>query len=210
MPRPLIRSLWGLPQTRQTGASGPYEASKWRVLQWDAANETYREFPDLDSTDLRAGNAFWPITKKGTPPSIREAKTVDASTPRAVEIEPGWNQVGTPSPYPVPWDTVRTGSGFAASALDGPYRRQEGRFQQASSLPPWRGYFVFNATATMDTLWIPPVNANNADKARGTSGAAARTKRRATKSRTGYALRVTAQTKGGTSTATLGLRTDAN
>jgi hypothetical protein len=186
------------PKTDLTEAYGAYKPQKWRVLQWDAAEETYREFPDLDSTDLTAGNAFWLITEKGDPLSLGTGQTVDASTPRAVELEPGWNQVGTPFLYPVPWDTVRTGSGFAASELDGPYQRGPDGYQKDAVLQPWRGYFVLNATGETDTLQIPPVNADNQTAQ----------SQRLVKAKGGarYTLRATARTTAGVSTATMGLR----
>ena len=189
------------PKTALREAYGPYKPAKWRVLRWTAAKETYREFPELDSTDLKAGKAFWVVTKKGTPFSLRGGKTVDASTPRRVEVQPGWSQVGTPFGFAVPWDTVRTGSGFAASELDGPYRRGPEGYQTDAALQPWRGYFVFNATAETDTLLIPPVDAEKKT---------ASSRRLATAKSSGrYTVRVTARSKAGPSTAMLGLRAGA-
>ena len=191
------------PTAALTERYGSYDPANWRVLRWEAAEGAYREFPDLDSTDLAAGNAFWLITEQGTPLSLSSGQTVDASTPRAVELEPGWNQVGTPFGFAVPWNRVEAASGFAPVDLRGPYRRGPNGYQTDAALQPWRGYFVFNATSETDTLRIPPV---------GTSGQTAGAVRRAarTKSADGsYTLPVTARTKKGTSTATLGLRAGA-
>jgi hypothetical protein len=185
---------------------GPYEPATWRVLQWDASEGTYREYPDLDSTDLRAGNGFWLVTEQGTPLSLSDGRTVDASTPRRVALDPGWNQVGTPFPYPVAWDRVRTKSGFSKSDIDGPYQPKSDRFEKKTVLQPWDGAFVYNATSSVDTLLIPPVNAN-AQKAR--SGRLAKRTGRSGKSGSGYTLQVTAQTRSGASTAILGLRSGA-
>jgi hypothetical protein len=194
------------PTAALTDRYGSYRPAQWRVLQWDASAGSYREFPALDSTDLTAGNGFWLITEQGTPLSLGKGRTVDASTRRRVALDPGWNQVGTPFPYAVPWDTVRAESGFTAAELDGPYRRGPDGYQTDAALQPWRGYFVFNATSSADTLLIPPVNAN-AQKAR-SQRLAARTGR-PDKSSAGYTLRVTASAKSGTSTALMGLRSGA-
>ena len=196
----------GDPTAALTDRYGSYRPAQWRVLQWDASENTYREFPALDSTDLTAGNAFWLVTEQGTPLSLGTGRTVDASTRRRVALDPGWNQVGTPFPYAVPWDTVRAESGFTATELDGPYRLGSQGYQTDTALRPWRGYFVFNATGTTDTLSIPPVNAN-AQKAR-SQRLATRTGR-PDKSSAGYTLRVTASAKNGTSTALMGLRAGA-
>jgi predicted outer membrane repeat protein len=193
-------------KTALTERYGPYEPANWRVVQWDASEGTYREYPDLDSTDLTAGNAFWLITEQGTPLSLSGGRTVDASTPRRVALDPGWNQVGTPFPYPVAWDRIRTKSGFSKSDIDGPYQPKSDRFEKKTALQPWKGAFVYNATETPDTLLIPPVNAN-AQKA-GSKRLAKRTDRSG-KSDPRYTLRATARTKTGASTATVGLRADA-
>jgi hypothetical protein len=185
---------------------GPYEPANWRVVQWDASAGTYREYPDLDSTDLAAGNGFWLITEQGTPLSLSEGRTVDASAPRRVALDPGWNQVGTPFPYPVAWDRIRTKSGFSKSEIDGPYQPKSGRFEKKTVLQPWDGAFVYNATSSVDTLLIPPVNAN-AQKVR--SGRLAKRTGRSGTSGSGYTLQVTAQTRSGASTAILGLRSGA-
>jgi predicted outer membrane repeat protein len=194
------------PTAALTERYGPYKPAEWRVLQWDGSEGTYREFPDLDSTDLQAGNAFWLVTEQGTPLSLGTGRTVDASTRRRVALDPGWNQVGTPFPYAVSWDTVRAESGFTAAELDGPYRRGPDGYQTDAALQPWRGYFVFNATGETDTLSIPPVDAS-AQKAQ-SQRLATRTGRPG-KSSAGYTLRVTASTKSGTSTALMGLRAGA-
>ena len=186
---------------------GSYRPAKWRVLQWDASEDTYQGYSALDSTDLTAGNAFWLVTEQGTPLSLNNGRTVDASAPRRVALDPGWNQVATPFPYPVPWNAVRDGSGLAAADIDGPYRPGGDGYETATTLQPWKGAFVYNATGTTDTLSIPPVNAN-AQKAR-PQKRLAKTKGRAGPSGVGYTLRVTARTKTGTSTAILGLRSDA-
>jgi len=185
---------------------GPYKPAKWRVLQWDASAGTYREYPDLDSTELKAGNAFWLVTEKGRSLSLNSGRTVDASAPRRVVLEPGWNQIATPFPYPVSWNAVRTGSGLSAADIDGPYRPGSDGYETATTLQPWDGAFVYNATGTADTLLIPPVNAN-AQKAG--SKRLAKTKGRPGKSGTGYTLRATARTRTGTSTAILGTRAGA-
>jgi hypothetical protein len=138
------------------------------------------------------------------PFTLGAGTTVDADSAQAVRLAPGWNQVGNPFGFAVPWDTVRTGSGLSASALDGPYRIRDGRFRRTSTLQPWRGYFVYNATSDADTLRIPPV---------GTSGAASQRragrKQSSDKSGPGYRLRVTARTSAGPSRAVVGLRPDA-
>ena len=196
------------PKTILTNTYGPYRTSKWRTLQWDATQDAYQEFPDLDSTDLQAGNAFWLVTEDGDSLSTSRGQTVDVSVPRAVELAPGWNQVGNPFGFAVEWTTVQAATDLSASDLDGPYRRGGSGYVESTELVPWRGYFVFNATSETDTLRIPPKAAGastpsarqlgahvGAASGKGASGA--------------YTLRMTARTKNGPSTATMGLRSGA-
>ena len=196
------------PKGALTDVYGPYEPVQWRLLQWDAAEDAYREFADLDSTDLTAGNAFWLITEEGTPLSLSGGQTVDASTPRAVELEPGWNQVGTPFGFAVPWDSVEAASGFAPVDLRGPYRRGAEGYQTDTALQPWRGYFVYNATSSADTLRIPSEGTSE-KSAPAERLASSKRGRRPGTSGSGYILRVTARSTAGPSTATVGLRSDA-
>jgi hypothetical protein len=56
--------------------------------------------------------------------------------------------------------------------VDGPVGYQDGTYRyNVSTLEPWAGYFVFNGTATRDTLLVPPVGAPDAEPT--TSGPAA-------------------------------------
>lgn len=133
---------------------GAYDPSAWRMLRWRPADGDYRAFPDIDS--LRAGMGFWLVTADGSGFALGSGRTVDASEPKPIAIEPGWNQVGTPFGFAVPWDTVRIASGDIQ--VDGPVAYRDENYQRGvSRLRPWEGYFVFNATDRRDTLVVPPV-----------------------------------------------------
>jgi len=139
------------------GAYGAYDRSVWRAMQWQADAQTYREYPDLDS--LTAGEAFWLITEEGEAPVVGPGQTVKADTSRTIALQAGWNQVGSPFGYAVPWSAVKETSGLDAAAVDGPvgYSDSTGYTRTPTTLRPWRGYFVFSAEA--DTLVVPPTGA---------------------------------------------------
>ncbi len=145
---------------------GGYDRSLWRMLRWSPSAEAYREFPNVDS--LEAGMGFWLITSSGEAFSLGEGRSVDASTPQHLVLESGWNQVGTPFNFSVPWDTVQSASGLSDVQIDGPiaYRDGEGYQPGQSVLKPWHAYFVFNATGERDTLVVPPVG-TDAETTRG-------------------------------------------
>jgi hypothetical protein len=143
---------------------GPYDQTEWRLVRWDpnagpSANGAYVEFPELDS--LRPGDGMWLITSGGEAVTLPEGRTVDASSPRGIVLRPGWNQIGSPFGFSVPWEAVLAASGLSASEVDGPvaYRDSGGagggyRYGQ-DRLEPWEAYFVRNRTSETDTLWVP-------------------------------------------------------
>ncbi len=198
------------PKPALTASYGPYDASKWRALRWNGGEEAYQEYPVLDSTDLAAGKAFWVVTKNGTPLSVNEGRTVEASTPRRVRLEPGWNQVGTPFGFAVPWDSVRAASNLEGAQVGTPLTYRDGEYRQRSVLAPWQGYFVFHSASEADTLLIPPVGANGAARTKASP-------RRATASGAtteanagaGYTLRGRVRGGGPAATAMLGTRPGA-
>jgi hypothetical protein len=136
---------------------GSYDQAEWRLLQWDAGERRYREFPEINA--LASGEGFWLVVEQGTPPVVSGGTTVQAEAAERIPIEAGWNQVGNPFGFEVSWDTVRTASGLSRGEVDGPFTYRNGEFQPGeTALRPWEGYFVFASTA--DTLVVPPVGAN--------------------------------------------------
>jgi hypothetical protein len=149
---------------------GPYDRSAWRLARWDPAGRTYREYPRVDT--LRPGMSFWLTTAEGDAPSIGAGRTVDAAAPRRLPLAPGWNQVGNPFGFAVPWDTIRAASELTPAQVDGPLTYREGGYRSASPrLDPWTGYFVFNAQPEPDTLVVPPVGRSGGPKAGASSPA---------------------------------------
>jgi hypothetical protein len=197
---------------------GPYDPLVWRLARWDPGRRAYREYPQVDS--LRPGESFWLATAEGKPPSIGTGQTVDASTPWRLVLEPGWNQVGNPFGFAVPWDTVRAASGLAPAEVDGPVAYREGGYRQAQPrLDPWEGYLLFNAQSERDTLVIPPVGGSLEKGAGPTPAASRRTDARPARADSlasgppdeadPYALQVTAATAETEAAVRLGLRPDA-
>ncbi len=155
---------------------GEYDPASWRALRWVPSageNGNYREFTAIDS--LGPGMGLWVITGEEMPLVLGNGKTIDASSPQEIVIEPGWNQIATPFGFAVPWDTVQAGSGLSDVEIDGPvgYRDSTGYQRSRTVLHPWEGYFVFNATGRRDTLIVPPVSAEPEKARRAMSGSAA-------------------------------------
>lgn len=153
------RPAGGIKEALQSAYGGSYDPRVWRLLRWTAGDERaetgYREYPEIDS--LQAGEAFWLVTVSGEAPTIEAGETVSGGRPREIPLEAGWNQVGSPFGYSVPWDTVWAASGFEEEKVDGPvaYQDSTGYRPGQEVLREWEGYFLFSAER--DTLVVPPV-----------------------------------------------------
>jgi len=183
-------------------AYGRYDPAVWRLERWNGRDATYRSFPRIEQ--LRPGRAFWLVTAGANDLALPAGQTVDADTTWQIPLRAGWNQVGTPFGFAVPWDTVRAASGLAPAAVDGPIAYRDSAYTPSDRLRPWNGYFVFSAEA--DTLRIPPVG----PAALKTSTAPPQTTAAAPDTATSrYELRVEALGASGRAATTLALRRGA-
>jgi surface protein len=150
---------------------GEYNTKDWRLLRWSPADSSYRE---NEAVSLAPGRAAWVITKDGASFSVPDAQSVPAGEPDTLSLQPGWNQIANPFPFPVTWTDV--GGSDAVSRIVGydGTRPQGERYGDASVLRPWRGYFALNAADTVATLRVPPREATASNTA-SSSTAATRT-----------------------------------
>jgi len=199
-------------QSSLIGTYGSYRPTRWRALQWNAETRRYEEFPDLGADAFQPGKAFWLITAEGTGFSIEEGKTVDASTPKSIELEPGWTQVGNPFGFPVSWEAVKAASGLTGADLDGPFIYRDEEFEVTSTLRPWTGSFVFNATSETQSLAVPPTSGEASTTAASAAlgkAKAVTAKKEAPRASAPYTLKVTAQTEDHAQSVWMGLRGEA-
>ena len=192
----------GLLQTLES-IYGEYDRATWRLLRWDGAADSYREPPQFDS--LAPGMGAWLVSAEGKE-LILDGQTVNAAAPDSIVLESGWNQIGTPFGFAVPWEKVGTTS---ERAVDSPVAYKNGIYQYGvSTLKPWNGYFVFNAAPSRDTLVVPPT---------GPSASSPSHPAALTKSDPGaspddgspYTVQINAHTNGSQQSVWVGLRKDA-
>lgn len=116
---------------------GPYNTRRWRLFRWEG--EGYVEYPDIDG-EFERGAGFWLITNDGASFDIKNGISINPTIPFELVLQPGWNQIGSPYPYPISWlsesidPRIEPPVGF-----DG----LEFQYDQAFLLP-WEGYFVRN------------------------------------------------------------------
>lgn len=132
------------------GAYGSYDPQEWKVARWAPSESAYRFGSEINS--LRAGEAVWLITAGGDSLTVNDVRSTDASSPQPIPLEPGWNQIGTPFPFPVAWNDVQR-----PEPVRDPFAYDPPDFQDdVSVLAPWQGYFVYNRADTAVTLQVPP------------------------------------------------------
>ena len=199
----------------RSDAYGPYDANEWRLERWNPGKGGYDSYPAIDS--LRPGDGFWLTTRTGTPFTLPQGRTVEADTLQEIPLKAGWNQIGTPFGFAVPWDTVMAASGLSPGDIDGPVGYGDGGFVPGQdSLNPWKGYFLYNATGGPDTLTVPPVGQTGSGSQALTAKAGSDLRPEAQLVEAGsgsaakagsgrYTLQVQALSKGHAAEATLGL-----
>jgi hypothetical protein len=151
---------------------GPYDRTVWRLGRWNApdtgcANVCYDEYPAID--DFGPGRAFWLISKD-TKPFDFSGMSVDITRPYVVDLEKGWNQIGSPFAFTTDWHSarIRYGSQTYTIGVEHPVGSDtlyvednliayDGSYQGLQTeLEPWAGYWIYNASTQPVDLLLPP------------------------------------------------------
>ncbi|MEM8486323.1 MAG: PQQ-binding-like beta-propeller repeat protein [Bacteroidota bacterium] len=130
-----------------------YGPQTWRLHRWNGNG--YEEYPDLNDP-VEPGAAFFLVTSSGDPFTVSSGWSIDTSQPYAIDLKPGWNQIGNPFGFPVPWNRVirNTAAVNAIAFFDGSQMVQQP--DDLTILMPWEGYFVHNASDEVITILIRP------------------------------------------------------
>ncbi len=135
------------------GELGKYKNTSWRFYGI-GANEEYVEYPGL--TALESGKAYWLIVKEsGKRLNTGAAVTFRTDTVFAVSLHAGWNFVGNPFHFTVPWENLRfrnAGPTVVLRAFSG--RWNDSVLEPIAAIMPFAGYAVFAAQS--DLLLIDP------------------------------------------------------
>ena len=129
-----------------------YDANQWRMFTMDRGG--YREFGDIKA--IEPGKAYWLLARYDMDLFL-SGRTVNNYDPFFVQLQPGWNVIGSPFLYPVRWADVMAKnpdySQFISPAL---WSFSDGGFSKADTLNPFEGYYVFNSFAGDVEVVIPP------------------------------------------------------
>ena len=127
---------------------GKYDATKWRLFQFDSATNQYNEFPNVSNFDPK--RALWLIIRA---PNLTIdsgiGTTVPTNQPFEVTLNQGWNDIGMPFTFPVSSSNVQVVSGDASTVV-GPYTYGSQGWivpDNVNNLLPWEGYSFFSEQA---------------------------------------------------------------
>ncbi|HDQ44362.1 MAG TPA: choice-of-anchor D domain-containing protein, partial [bacterium] len=152
----------------------PYNPYEWRLFWWHSRisqerqnreeDAVYLEHPQTDPNyfNIGPGRAFWLVTKSGADFRIPSGQSMPTDTVFEIQVNPGWNMIGSPFAFPVSWDdciivgSERIGSVYA-------WRGSEGFSTDIRTLKPWEGYFIYNPDSLVVRLIIPPREAQVTD-----------------------------------------------
>jgi len=159
---------------------GSYDPVRWRSYRYLPELGQYREFPeDKNAFVLRPGRAFWLICHETQSVTTAPLEGYSPSTagPWLITLAPGWNQVGQPFAFAVPWDSVTVAGLSPAEAVAGLTIEQPVRWDWTSQtyardvvqLEMFSGIWIRNLTDADVVLAVPPVRAAVAAAKRGPS-----------------------------------------
>ncbi|MBN2010179.1 choice-of-anchor D domain-containing protein [candidate division KSB1 bacterium] len=148
---------------------GAYDIRNYRILRWNEYDSSYAEYMIPDSLDeysyenwyhsyaLYPGYAYWLVTRTGTAFDIENAVAHASPYPFQIFLEPGWNMMADPFPYPISIDNIEVDTTQISKPIffDGSqylYDRQV--------MMPWEGYFVYNFSETYQYASILPIAVN--------------------------------------------------
>jgi hypothetical protein len=146
---------------------GAPDPVRWRAFRYvpDELNnaELTVSTEGLPNWRVIPGRGFWLISRDAH--TINTAPAVGVSTRAdevfAMEIPPGWNQIGNPFAFPIHSRRVRR-SGPASALVAYDSARDDYSDHDVDELQPFEGYFIENQSTTPETLYFTPIAVDSA------------------------------------------------
>ncbi len=135
---------------------GGYDNTKWRMFHYTAGD--YKEYP-TQFLEFNLGEGYWfntildPVAIKIGAATVGE---YSPQTPFAMDLHPGWNQIGNPYPFKISWAAVTAGT---SGDIGGLKFWSGGSYVDRDVLKPWEGAFVFNSNANNSVALLIPLSA---------------------------------------------------
>jgi hypothetical protein len=136
---------------------GKYDPYTWRCFAFK--DTSYTEYSDslayADSAwfDLTRGKALWIISAQAKTFNVGPGTTTALESPYKLTLGPQWNMIGSVFPFSVAWDDCALSSPSVGTLYyyDGTGYRLDWPVMDA-----WRGYWLYNADAKAQTVYLPP------------------------------------------------------
>ncbi len=143
---------------------GAPDSTQWRLGKWDqtlnAGAGGYRSYDNVGAIARRQG--YWLIARggkavraNGVSPLPDYQASPGATRYASITLTPGWNMVGTPFDFSIPW-SQRIES-VPADIEDTAWNYVGGTtpYSPAANFDPYRAYWVRNTANANRTLWLP-------------------------------------------------------
>ncbi|HDS73969.1 MAG TPA: T9SS type A sorting domain-containing protein, partial [Firmicutes bacterium] len=122
------------------------------IRGWNAREQRWMGVDELER--LSIGDAITFAWDEAAPVAlVGPGETVQLDSAQVIELEPGWNLIGQPYPYPISWDAVVEAN--AELTVSRPWVIDDG-LRIASIWKPWYGAWVYLDDEQAATLTIPP------------------------------------------------------
>jgi hypothetical protein len=147
---------------------GSYNTSIWRLFEW--AGGGYQEIKDFANGWISDfGRAYWLRHRWGsTGPITVYFEGVDSSygnftnsTPAQIFLDQGWNDVGSPFQFDIPWGNIsHSASTYGPYAYNGStWLNPSEVYNTGVPMQPFKGYSFRNDLGSVDYLSITPMSA---------------------------------------------------
>ena len=146
---------------------------EWRLFGWNTATNKREEFKPNKPFfgNFSPGNAFWLIVESsGLRMAVGKGESVETRQPFTKSLKSGWNMVGTPFNFPIPWGNVKIGNSTAqevgvhffeySKEYDKKPEKKKGAWSeslygQKDGLEPWKGYAVWAPRSNLTLSVLP-------------------------------------------------------
>lgn len=137
---------------------GVYDTTSWRLFGYRDGKNVERDSMNALSFRFEKGRSYWVISSQSRTVDFGPGVSLRADTSTAINLSPGWNQIGQPFAFRVAWNAVTSSGDVSAPFL------YEEQYMPAAALEPYGGYFVYNFENGDITLTIPPIESEAANQ----------------------------------------------
>ena len=158
------------------------EKTQWRLFDWDNTTQSLEEFFPGKSTmgGFSVGKAFWLVVRSAKVSlEIGNSTTIPTDQPfEDILLKRGWNLVGTPFNFTIPWENIKVGTSSARIAGlefydfnsdydSGVNEQKRGAWSNkfpSIGMKPWHGYAVWSPNDNTRLSILPSEERNSSGK----------------------------------------------